>query len=475
MPGNVNEQSWNKAKDIFKKSYGHEPKTSSDFAILQTIYKKIEHIESHREMFNDKTYREDFMADLKNFLWKNLNNPILTFMIVHYIAKMLGKNNTNGIKEKFIHDGGWDLAISMTGEPLKKVGNVRFYRTDWEKEATHEVWSDSGKTVQVATNAIRPWNEEDSTDICNDRLCAVDKVWFTTVKSGYELKTPYGEIRGDLHECPKCHAKYLDGITDRELTNKLSKQNIGDTHMDKKEKINYDKYIKDYETLSKTDFLNKHKDLTAKDWEDLNLKYRYLLNRGEESLKQNLNRLKENDISNMKDNELKNEYKHQKMLLDKFGSGSGDVSYFYELRHEMKKRNLINMNNEESIKVDKMQNKKELLKFKIKNLKKETIRNIKSMKEEYNGWKNYETWNVALWLDNDQGSQEMVLDMARNVKDSETATVDLADQLKDMVEENNPLNDQSSMYTDLLNAAISEVDFMEIANNYLELIKGESQ
>ena len=24
---------------------------------------------------------------------------------------------------------------------------------------------------------------------------------------------------------------------------------------------------------------------------------------------------------------------------------------------------------------------------------------------EYNGWTNYETWNVALWIDNDQGLQ----------------------------------------------------------------------
>lgn len=33
------------------------------------------------------------------------------------------------------------------------------------------------------------------------------------------------------------------------------------------EKINYDMYVKDYKTLSKTDFLKKHKDLTEKAWE----------------------------------------------------------------------------------------------------------------------------------------------------------------------------------------------------------------
>ncbi len=33
--------------------------------------------------------------------------------------------------------------------------------------------------------------------------------------------------------------------------------------------------------------------------------------------------------------------------------------------------------------------------------------------DDYQGWKNYETWAVALWLDNDRASYEYCRDEAR--------------------------------------------------------------
>lgn len=41
-------------------------------------------------------------------------------------------------------------------------------------------------------------------------------------------------------------------------------------------------------------------------------------------------------------------------------------------------------------------------------------------KKEYNGWQNYETWNVALWLDNEQGSYNYWRERAEEiVKDAD--------------------------------------------------------
>ncbi len=98
----------------------------------------------------------------------------------------------------------------------------------------------------------------------------------------------------------------------------------------------------------------------------------------------------------------------------------------------------------------------------------------------YSGWKNYETWCVSLWLDYDQGSYNDCREQAQSAWDDATpgqydwqtreqqATYALAESLKDTVEESNPLNDSASLFSDLLSAALSEVDWQEIAEHYLD-------
>ena len=99
----------------------------------------------------------------------------------------------------------------------------------------------------------------------------------------------------------------------------------------------------------------------------------------------------------------------------------------------------------------------------------------------YNGWTNYETWNVALWLDNDQGSERYWREAAqecyseaeasRSFTRQEQATLDLSQRLKNEIEEANPVADQASMWADLMGAALSEVNYHEIAEHYIENVE----
>ena len=94
----------------------------------------------------------------------------------------------------------------------------------------------------------------------------------------------------------------------------------------------------------------------------------------------------------------------------------------------------------------------------------------------YNGWRNYETWAVKLWLDNEEPSynywNERAKEVLRDPRKSDiltteqTARYDLADELKRAHEENAPTI--GGVFADLLNAALSEVDWSEIAETMLE-------
>lgn len=102
------------------------------------------------------------------------------------------------------------------------------------------------------------------------------------------------------------------------------------------------------------------------------------------------------------------------------------------------------------------------------------------MTDGYQGWSNYETWNVALWLGNDEGSYNHTRELADQAREEapdhhntgnvwteeESARFLLADALKDLIEESAP-DLGASMYADLLGAALSEVDWQEIAENLL--------
>lgn len=86
----------------------------------------------------------------------------------------------------------------------------------------------------------------------------------------------------------------------------------------------------------------------------------------------------------------------------------------------------------------------------------------------YNGWSNYETWNVKMWLDNESGSQDDMYQLAKRATDKGK----LSQAIKDYVLEFQP-DLGSNMFADLLNAAISEIDWYEIAEAYLNDYEAE--
>ena len=101
----------------------------------------------------------------------------------------------------------------------------------------------------------------------------------------------------------------------------------------------------------------------------------------------------------------------------------------------------------------------------------------------YQGWKNHETWAVHLSLTGDEKTDALCCALAREsvaraatcvpVRDGHW-TVDqagrsvLADRLKDLVDSRSPLVDVASVYSDLLGSALYKVDWLAIADAFLE-------
>lgn len=98
----------------------------------------------------------------------------------------------------------------------------------------------------------------------------------------------------------------------------------------------------------------------------------------------------------------------------------------------------------------------------------------------YQGWTNYETWAVNLWLSNEEPSYRYWTERAAAAWEKaeaggnpyiderdRRAVMILADELKEDIENGNPFSDEPSLYTDLLNAAIGEIDWIDIAESWI--------
>lgn len=85
----------------------------------------------------------------------------------------------------------------------------------------------------------------------------------------------------------------------------------------------------------------------------------------------------------------------------------------------------------------------------------------------YNGWSNYPTWNVALWLGNEPATYEDSRRITR--ENAHKGRSHVADALRDYVEElaGEPLT-EASFVADLLGHAIGEVDWFELADSMMD-------
>lgn len=91
---------------------------------------------------------------------------------------------------------------------------------------------------------------------------------------------------------------------------------------------------------------------------------------------------------------------------------------------------------------------------------------------EYNGWTNYPTWAINLWLGNDQASamlweSESIDCLEYHDMDCKESIYAMEELLKEYHEENNPIGG-ASVYSDVLSWALEYVNWREIAEHLID-------
>lgn len=90
----------------------------------------------------------------------------------------------------------------------------------------------------------------------------------------------------------------------------------------------------------------------------------------------------------------------------------------------------------------------------------------------YNGWTNYQTWCVNLWLSNDQSDDEDARCLCQSARDN---AYEAGKLLRDYVEDMNPHGGDASLFSDLLSSSLRAVDWEEIASHYISDLDPEEE
>jgi hypothetical protein len=86
----------------------------------------------------------------------------------------------------------------------------------------------------------------------------------------------------------------------------------------------------------------------------------------------------------------------------------------------------------------------------------------------YNGWTNYPTWNVHLWLSNDESLYHAAIERTRAAYEANESKSDVIDALRGWVRDELAPDLGASFAADLLGYALDEVDWVEIADAWIE-------
>jgi hypothetical protein len=110
---------------------------------------------------------------------------------------------------------------------------------------------------------------------------------------------------------------------------------------------------------------------------------------------------------------------------------------------------------------------------------------IAEAEEGYNGWENYETLLLGLWLGSEELTQQYWANAAQEAIDSATASEyltreqeanrNLENRLKSEIENGGlDVTGETGLYADLLGAALGSVNYREIADKLLEGVKAST-